>query len=423
MLNRAQQPTINDITHIPFVEPQIRVIGSDTTLYWMKDVLDETVRIEFHFNAGTIRSKEKIAGFVNSLLFSGTNSKTSIQINEELDSLGAFVDNEIGQETAIVSVYCLRKNINEVTEIVVDAIHNASFPLEEVEDLTREKRQQFLIGNEKVSMLARRKFQQLLFANSEDYSRQITLEDYDNINRDSLTDFHKEYYLKGLRKVIVVSNLEESYINELVDKISPWNSQVKPSFENNFINKQGTFHVEKTDAVQTAIRIGMPLFNKTNQDFIDFQILQTILGDYFGSRLMSNIREDKGYTYGIGTGVSESNNSGYFIIATEVGKEFVEPTLKEIQFEIDRLKNEEVPSNELSLVKNYLLGQLLKSADGPNAMLDLFMSVQLHNLDFSYFERVIQRINSITSEDLKTIANKYLDWNKFTIVTAGSSNK
>ena len=75
------------------------------------------------------------------------------------------------------------------------------------------------------------------------------------------------------------------------------------------------------------------------------------------------------------------------------------------------------------MVKNYLLGQLLKSADGPNAMLDLFMSVQLHNLDFSYFERVIQRINSITSEDLKTIANKYLDWNKFTIVTAGSSNK
>jgi zinc protease len=423
MINRTIQPTINDITHIPFVEPQIRVIGSDTTLYWMQNVLDETVRIEFHFNAGTIRSKEKIAGFVNSLLFSGTNSKTSVQINEELDSLGAFIDNEIGQETAIVSVYCLRKNVNEVTEIVVNAIHNASFPLEEVEDLTREKRQQFLVGSEKVSMLARRKFQQLLFSNSEDYSRQITLEDYDKINRESLIDFHKEYYLKGLRKVIVVSNLEESYINDLVLKVSSWNSQLKPRFENSFINKQGTFHVEKADAVQTAIRIGMPLFNKTNPDFIDFQILQTILGDYFGSRLMSNIREDKGYTYGIGTGVSESNNTGYFIIATEVGKEFVEPTIKEIQFEIDRLKNEEIPAEELSLVKNYLLGQLLKSADGPNAMLDLFMSVQLHELDFSYFERVINRINIITAQELQIIAKKYLDWDKFTIVTAGSSNK
>lgn len=423
MLNRAIQPTINDITHISFVEPTIQVIGSDTTLYWMKNVLDETVRIEFHFNAGTIRSKAKIAGFVNSLLFSGTNSKTSVQINEELDSLGAFIDQEIGQETAIVSVYCLRRNINKVTEIVVDAIQNASFPQDEVEDLIREKRQQFLVGSEKVSMLARRKFQQLLFANSEDYSRQITLEDYDNIHRDTLIEFHQEYYLKGLRKVIVVSKLEEEYIQELISKISPWISKENPDFENHFINIEGLIHVEKADAVQTAIRIGMPLFNKTNPDFIDFQILQTILGDYFGSRLMSNIREDKGYTYGIGTGVSESNHTGYFIIATEVGKEFVEPTLKEIQFEIDRLKNEEIPAEELSLVKNYLLGQLLKSADGPNAMLDLFMSVQLHSLDFAYFERVIQRINSITAQELQVIANKYLDWNKFTIVTAGSSNK
>ena len=420
MINRTIQPTINDITHIPFIEPTIRPISSDCTLYWMQNVLDETVRIEFHFNAGTIRSKEKIAGFVNSLLFSGTNDKTSVQINEELDSLGAFIDQEIGQETAIVSVYCLRKNVNEVTEIVVDAIQHASFPIEEVEDLIREKRQQFLVGSEKVSMLARRKFQQLLFANSEDYSRQITLEDYDTINRDALIDFHKEYYLKGLRKVIVVSNLDEIYINNLITKISTWTSKVAPNFENNFINQRGPFHIEKTDAVQTAIRIGMPLFNKTNPDFIDFQILQTILGDYFGSRLMSNIREDKGYTYGIGTGVSESNNTGYFLIATEVGKEFVEPTLKEVQHEIDRLKNEEIPAEELSLVKNYLLGQLLKSADGPNAMLDLFMSVQLHNLDFTYFEKVIERLKNITAQDLQTIANKYLDWEKFTVVTAGS---
>ena len=107
-----------------------------------------------------------------------------------------------------------------------------------------------------------------------------------------------------------------------------------------FINNKGVFHVEKEDAVQTAIRIGMPLFNKTHPDFIDFQILQTILGDYFGSRLMSNIREDKGYTYGIGSGLSEANKTGYFIIATEVGKEFVSATLHEIKVEIERLQNE-----------------------------------------------------------------------------------
>ena len=152
---------------------------------------------------------------------------------------------------------------------------------------------------------------------------------------------------------------------------------------------------------------------------IDFQILQTILGDYFGSRLMSNIREDKGYTYGIGCGVSETFESGHFIIATEVGKEYVEATLNEIKFEIERLQQEEVDSDELTLVKNYLLGQLLKSADGPNAMTDLFIGAFNKGKDLTFYQDVINRINAISAEELKLTAIKYLKWENLTIVTAG----
>ncbi len=422
MLDRSIQPTIYPITKINFVEPTIISLNEHVNLYWMKEVLDETTRIEFHFNAGSIRSFEKIAGVANSMLFSGTQTKTSIQINEELDTLGAFIDQELGQEVAIVSLYCLRKNASQALEIVMDAIQNVCFQEHEVADTIREKKQQYLISSEKVSILSRREFQKQLFANSPNYARQIELEDYDKITSDKLINFHKEFYLNGLMKVVVVGNMEEDFVKNLQKKVKHLIITKTPFYEEQFVNNKGVFHIEKVDAVQTAIRIGMPLFNKSHQDFIDFQLLQTILGDYFGSRLMSNIREDKGYTYGIGSGLSEANKTGYFIIATEVGKEFVTPTLHEIKIEIERLCDELIDEEELTLVKNYVLGQLLKHADGPNAMMDLFMAVRLQGKGFEFYNSFIERVNTITREDLKAIANKYLVWENLTIITAGSSN-
>ena len=147
--------------------------------------------------------------------------------------------------------------------------------------------------------------------------------------------------------------------------------------------------------------------------------MNTIFGDYFGSRLMSNIREDKGYTYGIGTMVAELHETGYFLIATEVGKDVKDATLKEIQYEMERLHSELVPEEELQLVKNYMLGQLLKSADGPYSMTDLYMSVEPYDLDLDFYNRSIESINSITPERIQELAKTYLQWNDMTVVSAG----
>ena len=419
MINRTLAPTITSINEISFTAPKIIPLNQHVNLFWMNEIYDETTRIELHFDAGTIRSAEKVAGFVNSLLLSGTPTKNSTTINNELDSLGVFTDIEVGQEIAVVSIYCLRKNAEKAFTIILDAITNVNFDKNEIEDIVREKKQNFLIGSEKVSILSRRKFQESIFDNSINYSRQLKLEDFDTITKESLIDFHKAHYLNGLVKVIIVSRLEEEKIAAISKDLAKYCISTPVKFEADFVNKKGRVAINKDGAMQTAIRIGMPLFNKKNSDFIDFQILQTILGDYFGSRLMSNIREEKGYTYGIGCGISETFESGHFIIATEVGKEYVEATLNEIKFEIERLQQEEVESNELTLVKNYLLGQLLKSADGPNAMTDLFIGAFNQGKDLSFYQDVINRINTITSEELKLTAIKYLNWENLTIVTAG----
>ena len=418
MLNRTISPEVKQIDKIDFVKPQIFDISKDVKLFFMKEVPNETARLDLYFDAGTINGDTGIASFVNGMLLSGTNDKTSTQINNEIDELGGFFESGVSNENAVVTMYSLRENVLPILKVMTNAIQNLVFHQHEVEELVNDRRQKFKTSMEKVSFLAQRAFQQRLFSESI-YGRVTNESDFDTISTDSLKHFFKKNYLNGLTKVVVVGDLTQDEIDEIIDLIGSWASNTTTEFEKNIKNLKGYAHLVKDGAVQTAIRVGRMLFNKTHEDYNDFLILNTIFGDYFGSRLMSNIREDKGYTYGIGTMVAELHNVGYFIIATEVGKDVKDATLTEIQNEITRLQTELVGDDELNLVKNYLMGQLLKSADGPYSMTDLYMSVEPYGLDLDFYNTSIDSLNNITPERIQELAIKYLNWNDMTVVSAG----
>lgn len=418
MINRTLTPELNEIDQIDFIKPSIFDISSSVKLYSMCEVPNQTSRLDLYFNAGTILGEIGTASFVNSLLLSGTNTKTSIEINNEIDSLGAFFESSVTNENALVSIYALKENMLAVLSILKDAIENVAFLEHEVIELVNDRKQKFRIGMEKVSYLAQRSFQQKLF-NHPIYGRIAEESDFENVSISTLKRFHKDHYLHGLTKVVLIGAFSTDEIDEVIDMTGNWAMDALPNFDEKCQNEPSKTHVNKEQAVQTAIRVGRMLFNKKDPDFIDFQILNTILGDYFGSRLMTNIREDKGYTYGIGTMVAELTEMGYFLVATEVGGDKKDATLHEIQFEFNRLQTELVSEDELQLVKNYMLGQLLKSADGPYAMMDLFLQVEPFNIGLEYYNQCIESINTITPERIQELAIKYLNWDKMTIVTAG----
>ncbi|MFN5844676.1 MAG: M16 family metallopeptidase [Flavobacteriia bacterium] len=418
MLNRTITPELQQIDKIDFVKPQIFDISGETKLFFMQEVPNDTARLDLYFDAGTVNGKTGIASFVNGLLLSGTTMKTSIQINSEIDGLGGFFESGVSNENAVVTMYSLRENLLPILRIMKDAIQNLALHDHEVEEQINDRRQKFRVNMEKVSFLAQRAFQQRLF-NDSLYGRVSREEDFDEISIQELRGFFNENYLKGLSKVVVVGDLSQDEIDEVIDLTGSWAKGTKSEFEKNISNLKGSTHIVKEGALQTAIRVGRMLFNKTHSDYNDFLILNTIFGDYFGSRLMSNIREDKGYTYGIGTMVAELHEVGYFLIATEVGKEAKDATLKEIRYEMERLQTELVGRDELELVKNYMLGQLLKSADGPYSMTDLYMSVEPYGLELDFYNEAIESINSITPERIMELAKKYLNWNEMTVVSAG----
>ncbi len=419
MLNRKKAPELQNIANIDFVKPHVYDITEKCHLFFMNEVPNDTARIDLHFDAGSGLGELGIASFVGGLLFSGTAEKSSIQISNELDALGAFYESNVAHEQAMITVYALKENIVPILRIIKDAVDNISFHEDEVQEMLNDRKQKFRVNMGKVSFLAQRKFQEKLLSGTP-YGRIVEEDVYDNVSISALKRFHKENYLNGLTKVVLVGDLAQDEVDEIIDITGAWATDRKQEFATEFKNETGTHEVLKSDAIQSAIRIGRILFNKTHPDFIDFQVLNTILGDYFGSRLMSNIREDKGYTYGIGSMVAELNHSGYFLIATEVAKEVKDATIQEVKYELEKLKEELVAAEELELVKNYMLGQLLKSADGPYSMIDLYMGLEPYDMEMEFYNRSIDSIKSITPERIRELAAKYLDWNDMTVVVAGS---
>lgn len=418
MLDRKNAPLISEINEIKFIEPKIIQLNELVPLYWLDDVPNNTARLDFYFDAGTARSKSVIGSLTAGLILSGTNEKNSTVIHNLLDDHGAYFDIGVTHESALISFYALNDQMLSVFKIFEDAFENGVFPQKEIDELINDRKQKYLVNSEKVGFLAQREFQKNMFHGTT-YGNLIELQDYDSVDQTGIIDFFNEFYRNGLMKVVVVGNLQKEHINYIVNNSKKWCIKEKPEFVTDFSNQPGRVTLEKKGALQSAVRIGKVLFNKNDADFLGFSVLNTILGDYFGSRLMKNIREDKGYTYGIGSFLSELNKSGYFLIGTEVGSAVREEAIEEIKKEIHVLQNELVPQEELDLVKNYLLGQVLKSADGPYAMMDLFLNVETQGMNLDFYNAYIQKIKTIQPEELRELARNYLNWESMSIVTAG----
>ena len=418
MIDRKTAPELNKFREVPFLKPKVFKLNYDSNLYWMRSVPNSTARIELYFDAGSIRGKSSLASFTSGLLFSGTKNRTSIEIQKKLDSYGAYKDVSLSSEECVVTIYALNTMIISAFLEVCKSIEETVFPASELEELRSQKKQNLSISLEKVGVLSKRKFHQEIFSGT-NYSNVSTQSDIENISRDEVLEFHKNHVLNGLKMVTVVGEIDESEIDQIINKTKAWSIQKAPSFIKDFKSNSGLFNIDKEAALQSAIRVGKIMFNKSHPDFMDFFILNTVLGDYFGSRLMMNLREEKGFTYGVGSFVSELHASGIFIVGTEVGKEHKQAAVDEIRAEIIKISEELIPEEELLLVKNYLLGQLLKSADGPYAMTDLYIGLLKKGLGFEFYNSFIERIYTINSNDLLKSAQKHLKWNEMTVITAG----
>jgi zinc protease len=274
---------------------------------------------------------------------------------------------------------------------------------------------------QKNDILARRAFNKAVYGNTL-YGLSANATDYQQLQRADMLAHFKEMYQPGNCTLVISGKVDDDTLAQITGAMAGWQDTGTPADTTQPDLEPQTerfYFTEKPDALQSAIRMGTPMVNRAHPDFAALQVLNTVLGGYFGSRLMANIREDKGYTYGIGSGISSLKQSGTFFIATEVGADVCRSAVQEIEKEINLLKTELISDEELSLVRNYMLGSLLGSLENVFSHADKFKNVYFSGLDYNYYTRYTETVKTITTEQLRQMANQYWNFDDFYKVIVG----
>jgi zinc protease len=418
IINRKQKPDIFEIAPdrkvVELITPQTFTLDNGIKVYAINAGVQELVHVEFVFNAGSwYQEKSSVAMSANNLMKEGTQNMTGRQIADELDYYGAYHEASTEKDCAFQALYTLSKHLPATLKVLEEIIKRPLFDQNEVDIYLRKKQQGLLVQMEKVDYLGRIHFGEILFGKDHPYGRWASPEEVIGVRRDDIVAFYQQYYRSSNCYIIVAGKFEDSMIDLLNQHFGgdDWNGPVITDGTSYDVRSaEGmNHHIEKPDALQAALRIGKVLFNRTHPDFPGLHVLNTILGGYFGSRLMTNIREDKGLTYGIGSGLVSLKHSGYFYISSEVGTEVADQAMNEIFKEIELLQKVPVSDSEFNLVRNYLGGTFLRAVDGPFSLADRFRDIHEHGLGIDHYFKMLETVQKITPEEIMGLANRYLN--------------
>ena len=423
-LDRQKQPEIYPIHSAKVPEVNSFPLQNGLQLYYLNSGAQDVLKIEFLFKAGFRDEKIKgLASVTASMLFEGTGNFTSKEIHENLDHLGVFFETNTGMDFTSVVFFSLRKHLQKLLPLVNEIILNANFPENELKLLLKKRIKSLRVNQKKNEYLARKLFLATLLGKEHPYTQDLNESDYNAISQDQLFSFYRDKLNPGNCIVLVSGKTQSEDLNNIAEHFG--NNPLKNTTGiftgtipfSSSSQKQNNLIRPKT--VQASIRIGKILFTRNHTDYPGFKVLNEILGGYFGSRLMSNIREEKGYTYGIGSALIPSRDFGIFMIATDSKGEMTEKVLEEIYKEINILRKEPVSNDELNRVKNYMLGGFLASLSSPFSQMDKFSTIYESGLDYSFYRRYIEILRNITPEEIQQLAVKYLEPEKLMEAVVG----
>ncbi len=394
--------------------PVCRVLSNGVTLKILNAGDNEVVRVDLLFKSGSWNQTQLLqALFTTRMLREGTHRYTAAQIAEKLDYYGACLELYNTREYAIVTLYSLNKYLPQTLDVLLSVVKEPTFPEKELGVIVANYLQQFLINYSKVNFLATRALWRALFGSEHPCGRIAEREDYNRISSEVLRSFYDCFFHSQNCTIYLSGKVSEDCIHriEALFGTEPFGKEFNVPETHLYkpvpIADKAIF-VERADAMQSAVCMGTASVGYTHPDCLKMSVLVTLLGGYFGSRLMSNIREEKGYTYDISAGVTYYPGGSVLTIEAETTHEFVKPLITEVYHEIDRLQNELVQEEELVMVRNYLLGDFCRSYESAFSLAESWMSVQMSGYDENYFADMLNTIKSITPTEIRELAMRYL---------------
>lgn len=414
MTDRKTPPAIKDAVSFDYILPAIheQQLSNGIPLYWLNAGVQDVVEISWVFPAGLWQEpKQGVSQATAGLLKNGTSKRTAHEIHEALEFYGASLKVGPGNDFSTLTLHTLTKHLEQLLPIVYEILTDAIFPQQELDIHRQNAIQRLMVNLRQCDFVANQQIDAALFGPEHPYGRYTQKEKIEAITREDLLDFYKKQYDLAGVKIFMGGKVGAKEVGLLETIFGKDKLVHTPSVQTVFALEPATekkLHIiNDPNGVQGAIRIGRLFPNRHHEDFIPMVVLNTLFGGYFGSRLMSNIREEKGYTYGIYCSLSSYLNGGEMSIHTEVGRDVVEPAIKEIYYEMEQLCNEPADEEELLLVKNYLLGNLLGDLDGPFSILQRWRTLILNGMTIEHFNRNIRIYKTITAKELQTLAQRY----------------
>ena len=413
MIERKTSPKIVDAVDFKLhLKPYQEIeLDNGVKVYAIDAGAEEVLAIEWVFFAGNSQEEQNlVAASTNFLLRNGTKKKAAFEINEHFEYFGSYLNRSCYNETAAITLHCLTRHVNDLLPAVRELILESTMPEDELALYKQNMVQRLKVSLKKNDFVAGRLIDTYLYGEDHPYGVYSSEHAFDSLDRDSLYQFYKKYYQEGKLIMFVAGKLPGN-LAEILNKnfgdlpngpVSVSNPKPQPATEKKFRI------INDPDGIQGSIRIARPFPNRHHPDFLKVQVLNSLFGGFFGSRLMSNIREDKGYTYGIHSYLQNHIGNSAWMISTEAGKDVAEAAITEVYKEMKDLREELVDEEELLLVRNYMMGGLLGELDGPFQIIARWKNIILNGLTEKYFYDSIQTIKTISAEELQQLAQKYL---------------
>ena len=417
-MKQLPHPTIPSIE---IADAELVTLRNGLRLYMLASDDFEILRLSVVFRAGS--SSQQIpfsASATANLLSEGSERMSAREISEQLDYHGSYFDVNIDRDYAYISFAMLSKFVQPTLDVAAEILLRPTFTEEEVRTYCAKRKQRLSIDRTKVDVRAREAFAQALFGADHPYGHCFDEAAYDTLERDELMRFFRSHYTADNGFAVCsgrVGEREREAIIALLEVIPTTGEPYTVAFPTPV--QQHEVRLAHEGAVQSAIRIGRLLFPREHPDFLGMQVVAAALGGYFGSRLMQNLRERNGYTYGVMSAMVNFKHAGYLAIATQVGSEVTEAALEEIYAEIERLRTEPMSEEELQLVKNIMTGEMMRILDGPFGIADVTIENILCGRTNSVISEQVERIRRITPEEVQRLAQKYLDREELVTVVVG----
>lgn len=419
MLNRSIAPPFTRSIDFELIQPRTEVLANGLPLFIISGGSQEVVRVEFLLRAG--RWFEKTWGaayFAANLLSKGTSTKSSYEIARYFDQYGAHFEVSAGLDVVSLSLYTLTKNLAPTLALVRALLEDSTFPEKELTQLKSIYIQNLRVNQEKTSFQAGKLIRRNLFGESHPYGKELEEKEVEALTREQLVQ-HLQAYGKDL-VVFASGRVTEATAQILRETLSALT--VSPGAPNTI---EPTYalpshqYQKKEGSMQSSIRMGRKSIGRAHPDYASVLLINHILGGYFGSRLMKNIREDKGLSYGIYSSLQTLQQDNYVVIGADVNNDNLEMTFAEIRKELGRLYTEPVGAEELEMARNHFIGSLQSEITTPFAHAEKIKNIFLYGLPADYYQRLIHTLDSLTAEQLMQTAHNYFEEDSFFEVAVG----